>query len=64
MIGNTSFTFKREKEKEFSVPLVQGNNQISFSFPTSTVIFEATLSIKSATNGHEIDTQNSIYFSY
>ena len=57
-IAGVSRTGKREKDTEFLVPLTAGYNRVSIVYPPTTMIFEATLWIKSATNGHEVGEPN------
>ncbi len=63
-IADTSFSTKREKDKEFVVRLLPGNNIVKMEFPSSTAIFEADLWMKEATNGHEISLSNIISVTY
>lgn len=63
-IANTTFLTKREKDKEFVVRLLPGNNIVKMAFPSSTAIFEADLWMKKATNGHEIGASNIISVTY
>lgn len=63
-IAESSFTYTREKDAELTVPLSAGDNLVTISYPPSTVIFEATLWMKSATNGHEIGEPGFIYVSH
>ena len=63
-IADTTFLTKREKDKEFVVRLLPGNNIVKMEFPSSTAIFEADLCMKEATNGHEIGASNIISVTY
>ena len=63
-IADTTFSTKREKDKEFVVRLLPGNNIVKMEFPSSTAIFEADLWMKEATNGHEIGASNIISVTY
>lgn len=63
-IAEKPITTKREKESEFVVQLQQGNNNVTFSIPSSTSLFEADLWIKEATDGHEIGNPSSMTVIY
>lgn len=63
-IANSTFSFEREKDKEFVVRLIPGDNIVKITFPSSTAIFEADLWIKEATNGHEVGLSSILSINY
>lgn len=63
-IAGTSFSSQTEKDKEFVVRLNPGYNSVIITFPSSTVVLDANLWMKEATNGHEIGFFNNLSISY
>lgn len=63
-IAGVSHSFTMEKEATFKIPLSVGNNQVSIVYPRTAAVFDATLCMVEATNGHELDNPAYIYISY